>query len=174
MLLGLALLILDRLFRISDLRLQSYVLSSLAFGLAVFQVLLLERRVPLTAIVIAGLYAAQFLSAGVAQRARAMFSLFGTILLTVLLYHEVSGGLLTVAWGVEGVALLAAGFPLRERVLRLQGLVLLLTCILKLFLYDLRNLDTMYRILSFVALGLILLAVSWVYTRFREQLHRIL
>ena len=107
-------------------------------------------------------------------RVRAVFSLLGTLLLTALLYHEVSGGLLTVACGVEGVALLAAGFPLRERVLRLQGLVLLLACILKLFLYDLRNLETIYRILSFVALGLILLAVSWVYTRFREHLRRLL
>ena len=42
-------------------------------------------------------------------------------------------------------------------------------CVLKLFLYDLRNLETPYRILSFIALGLILLGVSWVYTRFREQ-----
>jgi hypothetical protein len=107
-------------------------------------------------------------------RVRPVFSLLGTLLLTALLYHQVSDRMLTVACGVEGVALLAAGFPLRERVLRLQGLVLLLACILKLFIYDLRNLETMYRILSFVALGLILLAVSWVYTRFGERLRRLL
>jgi hypothetical protein len=174
MLLALAVLFLGTRYKISDLRFQSYVVSALAFTLAVSQVFSLQRRLPLTAAVIAGLYLAQFLSESSERRARAMFSLLGTALLTVLLYHEVSGGLLTVACAVEGVALLAAGFPLRERVLRLQGLVLLLACILKLFLYDLRNLETMYRILSFVALGLILLAVSWVYTRFRERLHRIL
>jgi uncharacterized membrane protein len=77
---------------------------------------------------------------------------------------------LTVACGAQGVALLLAGFPLRERVLRLQGLALLLLCILKLFIYDLRNLETLYRILSFITLGLILLGVSWVYTRFRDRL----
>jgi uncharacterized membrane protein len=174
MLFAMALLFLGTRYRISDLRFQSYAVSVLAFSLAVIQIFSIERRLLLTAAVIAGLYLSQFLSEAAARRARAMFSLLGTALLTVLLYHEVSGGLLTVACGVEGVALLAAGFPLRERVLRLQGLVLLLACILKLFLYDLRNLETMYRILSFVALGLILLAVSWVYTRFREYLHRIL
>jgi uncharacterized membrane protein len=174
MLFGLALLFLGTRYRISDLRFQSYVVLILAFSLSVIQVFSLERRLSLTAAVIAGLYLAQFLSETVERRARAMFSLLGTALLTVLLYHEVSGGLLTVACGVEGLALLGAGFPLRERVLRLQGLVLLLACILKLFLYDLRNLETAYRILSFVALGLILLAVSWVYTRFREHLRRIL
>ena len=95
-------------------------------------------------------------------------------LLSGLLFHEVSGSLLTVAWGIEGVALLAAGLTFRERVLRLEGLVLLLTCILKLFVYDLRNLETVYRILSFIALGVILLGVSWVYTRFRERLRQYL
>jgi uncharacterized membrane protein len=70
--------------------------------------------------------------------------------------------------------LLALGFAFRDRWLRLQGLGLFLVCVLKLFLYDLRNLDTPYRILSFIALGLILLGVSWIYTRFREQLQKLL
>ena len=170
MLFGLVLLFLGTRYQIPDLRFQSYVVAVLAFSLAVIQIFSLERRLPLTAAVIVALYLAQFLSEVEKRRARAMFSLLGTALLTVLLYHEVSGGLLTVACGVEGVALLGAGFPLRERVLRLQGLVLLLACILKLFVYDLRNLETVYRILSFVALGLIILAVSWLYTRFREIL----
>ena len=72
------------------------------------------------------------------------------------------------------MVLLGIGFVARERLLRLQGLVLFLVCILKLFLYDLRNLETMYRILSFIALGLILLGVSWIYTRFRENIRRLL
>jgi len=103
-----------------------------------------------------------------------MFSLFGTSLLGVLLYASVSGGLFTVALGFEGLALLGAGFPLCERILRLQGLALLLACSLKLFIYDLENLETMYRILSFIALGLIMLGVSWIYTRFREHVRRLL
>jgi len=131
-----------------------------------------HHRIVVASAAIAACYYFWRRSAGLA--ARPAFSVCGTLLLTALLYREVSGGLLTVACGVEGVALLAAGFPLRERVLRLQGLVLLIACILKLFLYDLRNLETIYRILSFVALGLILLVVSWVYTRFRERLRRLL
>ena len=108
------------------------------------------------------------------RRAPLYFSLLGTFLLSSLLYGRVSGGLLTVSWGLQGLALLACGFGFRERVLRLQGLALLMTCILKLFLFDLRNLETIYRILSFVALGLILLCVSWIYSRFREHIRRLL
>ena len=39
--------------------------------------------------------------------------------------------------------------------------------ILKIFIYDLSFLDTLYRIFSFVALGLILLTVSYLYQRYR-------
>ena len=95
-------------------------------------------------------------------------------LLAALIFHEVSGSILTVAWGLEGVALLAAGFALRDRVLRLSGLALLLVCTCKLFFWDLRNLDTLPRIFSFIVLGLLLVAVSWVYTRFRDQVRRML
>jgi len=44
----------------------------------------------------------------------------------------------------------------------LKGLALLFICILNLFLYGLRNLEAIYAILSFVALGSILLSVSCV------------
>ena len=79
-----------------------------------------------------------------------------------------------MSWAIEGVALLIAGFPLRDRVLRLSGLSLFLVCILKLFLYDLRQLETFYRIVSFIVLGLILVSVSWIYTRFRSRIERYL
>src|ERR1019366_3887930 len=101
-------------------------------------------------------------------------SLLATFLLGALIFHEVTGSVLSVAWGVEAVALLAAGFALRDRVLRLSGLALFLICTLKLFFWDLRNLDTLPRIVSFIVLGLLLVAVSWVYTRFRDQVQRFL
>jgi uncharacterized membrane protein len=108
------------------------------------------------------------------SRTRIYFSLSAAGLLGALIFHEVSGSVLTIAWALEGVALLAAGFPLRDRVLRLSGLALLTTCIGKLFFWDLRNLDTLPRILSFIVLGLLLVAVSWIYTRFRDQVRSLL
>jgi uncharacterized membrane protein len=51
---------------------------------------------------------------------------------------------------------------------------MLLFCILKLFVYDLSFLDTLPRIFSFIALGLILVGVSWIYTRFRERVQKYL
>lgn len=115
-------------------------------------------------------YRSKALAGIIGEWVRIILSLVALLLLTVILYIEVPGRYRTVGWGMEGVALLAAGLGVRERILRLEGLFLLLACILKLFFYDLRNLETIYRILSFIALGVILLGVSWIYTRFRERL----
>jgi uncharacterized membrane protein len=79
-----------------------------------------------------------------------------------------------MAYGIQGVILLTSGFPLRDRVLRISGLALLLGCILKLFVWDLRHLETLPRICSFIVLGVILLGVSWIYTRFRERVAKFL
>jgi uncharacterized membrane protein len=105
---------------------------------------------------------------------RIYFSLLAAGLTATLIYHEVSGSMLTIAWGLEGVAVLGAGFPLGDRVLRLTGLAMLSGCIGKLFLWDLRNLDTLPRIFSLMILGALLIGVSWIYARFRESLQRYL
>jgi len=122
---------------------------------------------------VACLYGAQLIAPR-GHMLRLYHSLLGTTLAGLLLCNQVSGRMLTIAWGIQGVTLLAAGFPLRDRVLRLSGLAILLFCILKLFVYDLSYLETLPRIFSFLVLGLILVAVSWVYTRFRDRVARYL
>jgi uncharacterized membrane protein len=139
-------------------------------------------RIATAAFVIAAFYLAQLLapresSPGDAwpdRHSRTLFSVLASALVSILIYYEVGGGVLTVAWGVQATCLLAAGFWIRDRILRLSGLLVFLVCILKLFLYDLRNLDTMNRILSFIVLGAVMVGVSWVYTRFRNQIQRYL
>jgi hypothetical protein len=104
---------------------------------------------------------------------RLAISITATLCLTMLLGRQVRPTLVTLAWGAEGLALLALGLPVRERVMRLSGLALLFLCILKLFIYDLSQLEELARILSFVGLGVALLAVSWAYTRYQEQIKRL-
>lgn len=91
-------------------------------------------------------------------------------LLTGYIGAQAEGTALTVWLSIEGMALVALGFLLRERLARIAGLSLLSGCVLKLFVYDLRGLTGVPRILSFVVLGLVLIAVSFVYTRFRARL----
>lgn len=173
-LLALALLCAGLRWNLFWLRWQSYALAVLAFARC-WAANFAGAADPVLAgaAVIACFYGAQLLTAR-GGRPRLYYSLLATTLLAALLYYRVSGSLRTVAWGMEGVALLASGFPLRDRVLRLSGLTLLLACILKLFVWDLRHLETLPRILSFLVLGLLLVAVSWIYTRFRERVQRYL
>jgi uncharacterized membrane protein len=168
-----------QLRKISDLRWQSYALALLAFSFTAWILGASHGRIWTTSVVIASLYCAQLLAprnAGesIERYARNFYSLLATLLLAILLYYEVSGGTLTMVWAAEALALLGAGFPLRDRVQRLSGLALFMICVLKLFLYDLRELETVNRILSFIVLGLILVGVSWMYTRFRDRIQRYL
>ncbi len=73
----------------------------------------------------------------------------------------------TLGWGVAAFALFALGFALRERWYRLVGLAVLTFTLGRLFLVDLAGLPPNQRILTFILLGAMLLAVSYVYTRLR-------
>jgi uncharacterized membrane protein len=152
---------------------QSCAVAAMADFLAMANLPDASAPVWATCAAIACFYVAQLASDRASHR-RLYFSLLATTLLTLLLYYRISGSLLTMACGTEGVILLASGFPLRDRVLRISGLALLLACILKLFVWDLRHLETLPRIFSFIVLGVILLGVSWIYTRFRERVAKFL
>ncbi|HEX7176440.1 MAG TPA: DUF2339 domain-containing protein [Pyrinomonadaceae bacterium] len=72
---------------------------------------------------------------------------------------------LSIVWALYGGALLAYGHLRRRRLPRLLALALLGLTTLKVFFWDLSSLDRIYRIISFVVLGLILLAVSYLYQK---------
>ena len=71
----------------------------------------------------------------------------------------------SAVWMVYGAALMAIGFWRRSGFLRWQALLLLAATIVKVFIYDVSSLDRGYRILSFVALGVLLLAISFAYQK---------
>ncbi len=75
---------------------------------------------------------------------------------------------LSVIWAVYASGLLAVGHFRRLRLLRGMGLGLLSLTVLKVFLWDLSSLDRVYRIISFIMLGAILLVVSYFYQRSQQ------
>jgi len=66
---------------------------------------------------------------------------------------------------IYGALLLAVGFWKRSAFIRWQALTLLVYTIAKTFLYDMRNLSQGYRVASFLALGALLMAVSFAYQK---------
>ena len=93
-------------------------------------------------------------------------------LLWKLVAESTQGFLITISWSVLGSLVLAAGFALRERSYRLLGLVILAASVGRIFLVDVWQLDTIYRILSFLVLGVLLLAAGFVYNRFAGVLRK--
>lgn len=76
---------------------------------------------------------------------------------------------ISVIWTVYGGAMLTIGLVKRSRLLRMMALLLLGLTIFKVFLLDLSSLDRIYRIISFIVLGAILLVVSFLYQRYRQR-----
>jgi|GEM_PF-5352615 len=78
--------------------------------------------------------------------------------------------LLSIFWSVYALGAVLIGFWKRSRPLRLFAITLLYLAILKVFLFDLGFLSQPYRIISIFGLGIILLVVSFLYTRFEGRL----
>ncbi len=68
-------------------------------------------------------------------------------------------------WMAYGALLMVIGFWRKSALFRWQALFLIAATIVKVFIYDVSQLDRGYRILSFMILGVLLLAVSFVYQK---------
>jgi uncharacterized membrane protein len=77
---------------------------------------------------------------------------------------------LSALWAIYAVILLVIGILKRIRLLRLIGLALLSIPILKVFLYDIWALSLLYRIIAFIGLGLLLLAIAYLYQRHSQAI----
>jgi uncharacterized membrane protein len=71
---------------------------------------------------------------------------------------------------VCGVVALVAGLRLRDNAVRIGAWALLTLAAGKVFLYDLAALDSVYRVGSFIVLGLLLLVGALAYQRMRPPL----
>jgi hypothetical protein len=100
---------------------------------------------------------------GVAQK----FSVIvGSSFLTFLFLQKLSSFWLSTGLALEGLVLVSVGFILRDRLFRIPGLIVLALLTLKLLFVDLANVDTLQRIVSFIAAGAVFLAASYAYTKF--------
>jgi len=78
----------------------------------------------------------------------------------------------SIAWLTVGVVLLGVGILLNSERARLASAAVIALTILKAFLVDMSTLTGVYRALSFICLGLVLVGIGWLYQRvlFRRRL----
>ena len=77
----------------------------------------------------------------------------------------------SIAWLAFGVVLLGIGIIFNSQRARLASAAVIALTILKAFVIDMSTLTGVYRALSFMCLGLVLVAIGWLYQRilFRRQ-----
>jgi len=71
----------------------------------------------------------------------------------------------SIAWLIFGVVLLGIGVAVNSERARLASAAVIGLTILKAFFVDMSTLTGVYRALSFICLGLVLVAIGWLYQR---------
>ena len=69
-------------------------------------------------------------------------------------------------WLLFGIALLFFGTLKKDKMVRVASLAVMVLSVRKAFLYDSSELEGLFRVFSFLGLGLSLLGLSWFYTSF--------
>jgi uncharacterized membrane protein len=174
-----ALLLLSR--RVSGTAADAFrVLGSFALAAGVVRLLLIDQihpQLPLWnmraltyAIAVAVFGGIVLLSEPARKFATVMVNLLAVIGLTAEVYDFFNRGTTrdfawSALWMLYGAALMVVGFQRRTAFLRWLSLILLGVTVAKVFLYDLSALERIYRVLSFIALGVLLLAISFAYQK---------
>jgi uncharacterized membrane protein len=71
----------------------------------------------------------------------------------------------STVWLAFGIVLLVIGFALRSQPARFLALGVIILTIAKVFLFDTANIAGIYRALSVIGLGVVLLGIGWLYQR---------
>jgi hypothetical protein len=110
----------------------------------------------------------------IAPRAQGAMIILGGLSLWLLLYRwlcqNASGFYITASWSALALVLFGCGMALRERVYRWLGLAVLASALGRVVIFDVWKLETLYRILSFMALGIVLLVLGFIYNKYQEKI----
>jgi hypothetical protein len=82
------------------------------------------------------------------------------------------GGWTTAGWSLTSAIVIVAGFTLRNAIYRRVALGGFAFSILRVFLVDVRGLSSGQQTLAFLILGVLLVAVAWLYARFASQVRK--
>jgi hypothetical protein len=96
------------------------------------------------------------------------------LLIVITIAVKMDPGMVTLAWGIVGLGAILIGLLATQRSYRLAGLALLVLCIAKIVFRDAWHLDERSRYITFIVLGAALMLVSALYSKYRDQVSRLL
>lgn len=77
---------------------------------------------------------------------------------------------LSILWGIYALLLIVLGIYKKKKHLRIGAIVLFAGTLIKMFFYDVANLDTISKTIVFVTLGILLLIISFLYNKFKDAI----
>lgn len=77
---------------------------------------------------------------------------------------------LSILWGLYALFLISIGIWKRKKHLRIGAIALFGVTLLKLFFYDISNLDTLAKTIVLVVLGVLLLIISFLYNKYKHSI----
>ena len=75
---------------------------------------------------------------------------------------------LTIVWAIFSFAVMWLGMKYKNKTLRIISLSIFSLALLKLFLFDIRNISEGGKIAAFIMLGILLLVISFMYQRLKK------
>ena len=75
---------------------------------------------------------------------------------------------LSILWGIYALCMIAIGIWKHKRHVRIAAIGLFFVTLVKLFIYDITDLDTISKTILFVALGVLLLIISFLYNKYKN------
>ncbi len=77
---------------------------------------------------------------------------------------------MSILWGSYSLVLIGVGIQRKDKVQRLIAIALFFVTLIKLFVYDLNELGAMAKTVAFIALGLLLLVISFLYNKYKSRI----
>lgn len=92
-----------------------------------------------------------------------------SFLVALTIFQYIKNIWVTVSLGVFGVMLFAAGFLIKEKIFRHGGFIIFAITLARVAFVDLSGLAIIYKIISFIILGILFLGVSFIYTKYTAE-----
>jgi uncharacterized membrane protein len=77
---------------------------------------------------------------------------------------------LSILWGIYSLGLISYGIWKKKSHLRIGAISLFAVTLIKLFVYDLQHMSTISKTIVFIALGILLLIISFLYNKYKSIL----
>ncbi|MEW5757861.1 MAG: DUF2339 domain-containing protein [Candidatus Omnitrophota bacterium] len=88
------------------------------------------------------------------------------LLLIILIFRFVMDSWISVVLGLSGIMAISIGLIFKDKLFRLGGFIIFFITLTRIAFFDLAGLTIIYKIISFIILGVIFLAVSFIYTKY--------